>query len=229
MTQQPASAVDTNVDSSTSSQRSEQILDQIREVFLAKGFEEASMQDLAKAAAMSVGNFYRYFPSKDAIIAALIERDLQMLESEFSQIRHASDLRKEFRASISLRMESAGCENGPMLIEIESAALRRPAIHDALCRVNAAIEKNLLGLFAQLTALSPEEAAERFSSHAQLVVTMVKGVMRENRLSGSNTGLLPTPALRELVLAQVDKLIDEVIRQAKHANLHQERNGSGNE
>ena len=57
-------------------QRGSDILERIKAVFAEKGFDGASMQDLARSAGMSAGNFYRYFPSKDAIIAAMVERDL---------------------------------------------------------------------------------------------------------------------------------------------------------
>ena len=50
-------------------ERSHEILASIRQAFAEKGFDGASMQDLARAAGMSVGNFYRYFPSKAAIVA----------------------------------------------------------------------------------------------------------------------------------------------------------------
>ena len=50
--------------------RSTEILASVRQTFVEKGFDGASMQDLARAAGMSVGNFYRYFPSKAAIIQA---------------------------------------------------------------------------------------------------------------------------------------------------------------
>ena len=51
-------------------QRSVEILEGVRRAFSEKGFDGASMQDLARACGMSVGNFYRYFPSKAAIVAA---------------------------------------------------------------------------------------------------------------------------------------------------------------
>ena len=43
-------------------QRSVEILALVRQAFVEKGFDGASMQDLARSAGMSVGNFYRYFP-----------------------------------------------------------------------------------------------------------------------------------------------------------------------
>lgn len=44
-------------------QKVAEILSRLRDTFAEKGFDGASMQDLARAAGMSVGNFYRYFPS----------------------------------------------------------------------------------------------------------------------------------------------------------------------
>ena len=42
--------------------RSTGILEAARRAFAEKGFDGASMQDIARAAGMSAGNFYRYFP-----------------------------------------------------------------------------------------------------------------------------------------------------------------------
>ena len=52
--------------------REAEILESIRTTFAAKGFDGASMQELARAAGMSVGNFYRYFPSKAAMVEAIM-------------------------------------------------------------------------------------------------------------------------------------------------------------
>lgn len=41
--------------------------------FLEKGFQNASLRNIAKAAGVTTGAFYRYYPSKDALFAALVE------------------------------------------------------------------------------------------------------------------------------------------------------------
>ena len=51
--------------------RREQILVAARACFLRKGLHNTSMQDLIKEAGLSVGAVYRYFKSKDEIIAAI--------------------------------------------------------------------------------------------------------------------------------------------------------------
>jgi AcrR family transcriptional regulator len=52
-----------------------QILDGARRVFLADGFDGASMNDIARAAGVSKGTLYVYFPSKVALFETLIRDD----------------------------------------------------------------------------------------------------------------------------------------------------------
>lgn len=61
-----------------------QILDGAREVFLARGFDAASMGDIAAAAGVSKGTLYVYFENKQKLFAALIaEQCRQTAERAF--------------------------------------------------------------------------------------------------------------------------------------------------
>ena len=71
--------------------REAEILQSIRTTFAEKGFDGASMQELARAAGMSVGNFYRYFPSKAAMVEAMIRRDIADVEVKFAEVLGAPD------------------------------------------------------------------------------------------------------------------------------------------
>src|SRR6516225_4317651 len=57
--------------------RRAQVLDAATECFMRHGFHGASIAEISKTAGMSVGHIYHYFENKDAIIAAIVERDLQ--------------------------------------------------------------------------------------------------------------------------------------------------------
>jgi AcrR family transcriptional regulator len=46
------------------------------------GFDRASTNRIAAAAGVSVGSLYQYFPSKEALVAALIERHMEEMTSE---------------------------------------------------------------------------------------------------------------------------------------------------
>lgn len=48
------------------------ILDAALEVFAARGYASATMQDIARAAGISIGNVYRYYPSKEALFDAVV-------------------------------------------------------------------------------------------------------------------------------------------------------------
>ena len=74
-----------------SDDRTALILESVKRAFAEKGFDGASMQDLARAAGMSAGNFYRYFPSKDAIVSAMIMRDLAEVKADFACLLASPD------------------------------------------------------------------------------------------------------------------------------------------
>lgn len=193
--------------------RSLEILRKVRGVFATQGFDGASMQQLARAAGMSAGNFYRYFPSKDAIVAALVRQDLRELEHDFAQVRASADPRAHFRALVRQRVEDRHCEIAPLLLETEAAAMRRPEIARLLEHMNHAVERNLLEL---LRSLRPTGAGARTDddllAHARLIMMLVKGAMR----NACNVGLRPLPeaqarALGELVMQTIDAVMAQAI------------------
>ena len=68
------------------SERQIRILDAAESVFARAGFHAATMQDVAAEAGMSPGNLYRYFASKDAIIAGMAERDRSLIAADFAEL-----------------------------------------------------------------------------------------------------------------------------------------------
>ncbi|GJD48377.1 HTH-type transcriptional regulator BetI [Methylobacterium crusticola] len=70
-----------------------QILDGAREVFLASGFDGASMGAIAKAAGVSKGTLYVYFDSKEALFEALtLEEKRTLAENLFRLDRDDPDV-----------------------------------------------------------------------------------------------------------------------------------------
>jgi AcrR family transcriptional regulator len=52
-----------------------QIVEGAREIFLARGFDAASMNDIARAAGVSKGTLYVYFADKEQLFAAIVEQE----------------------------------------------------------------------------------------------------------------------------------------------------------
>jgi AcrR family transcriptional regulator len=70
-----ASAISENATAGEGGAKRRQILDGARSVFLAAGFDGASMNDLARVAGVSKGTLYVYFDSKEKLFEALIRED----------------------------------------------------------------------------------------------------------------------------------------------------------
>jgi AcrR family transcriptional regulator len=67
-------------------------------VLVKEGYDKASTNRIAEVAGVSVGSLYQYFPSKEALVAALIDRHNQ-------QVMHA--VQGELADAVNLPMEQA--------------------------------------------------------------------------------------------------------------------------
>jgi len=65
--------------------RRKQILDAACDCVRKAGFHGASMAEIAAAAGLSVGQIYRYFENKEAIIAAIVAQDLAEMHEKFAE------------------------------------------------------------------------------------------------------------------------------------------------
>ena len=190
--------------------RTIEILGRIKGVFAAKGFDGASMQDLARAAGMSAGNFYRYFPSKNAIVEGMVSHDLMQVEGQFAEIMNAPDLVEAFRRGIRHHIETIPDDEGPLWAEIEAAAARRPEIAEISGRMQGQVLRHLVEVFARIAGVTVDEAQQRFGSHASLVFLLIKGVTIQS--CGCQPALDPAGgrAMTELVLRHVDHILNEI-------------------
>ncbi len=80
------------------SDRRAEILDAAERCFARSGFHRTSMQEICAEAAMSAGNLYRYFPSKEAIIAGIAERNRAEAAQRFAQSGFTDDFFGSFAA-----------------------------------------------------------------------------------------------------------------------------------
>ncbi len=65
-----------------------QILDGARKVFLAQGFDGASMNDIARAAGVSKGTLYVYFGSKEDLFEVLIREERRQQAERMTDLSH---------------------------------------------------------------------------------------------------------------------------------------------
>lgn len=124
------------------SERQTRILDAAERVFARAGFHAATMQDVAGEAGMSPGNLYRYFASKDAIIAGMAERDRTLIAADFAELDPA-------KGSVLDQLEALGRkhlveeprEKSIICIQIWAEAARNPE----MAQMCAAIDGTVVG------------------------------------------------------------------------------------
>jgi len=194
-----------NLPTAQAEERGHEILSSIRQAFAEKGFDGASMQDLARAAGMSVGNFYRYFPSKAAIVEAMCNLDLAEIERDFARVRVSGDPMVGLRTMIIETLGEECQEDGKLWAEITAAALRKPEIAAAALKMEATILRHLTMIFAQVTGRTPEAATERYAGHSEMLVMLVKAVVMRASQRGP-----ASPALAGMVLRSIDLILNDL-------------------
>ena len=90
-------------------------------ILVREGFDKASTNRIAEVAGVSVGSLYQYFPSKEALVAALIDRHNQ-------EVMHA--VQGELAEAVNLPIEQA-------VRKLVSAAVKAHRIDPKLHRVLA--------------------------------------------------------------------------------------------
>lgn len=78
----------------------EAILEAAAAVFGRLGFLDARMVDIAKEAGVSVGTLYNYFVSKDAVIDALHNHEMEELQAQLAQVSDTSEPCQRLRSLV---------------------------------------------------------------------------------------------------------------------------------
>lgn len=182
------------------------ILEAVHSTFVEKGFDGASMQDLARAAGMSVGNFYRYFELKDAIVEALIAYDIARIEQDFAAIIGSDKPLDTLKETLRLHVEELSCNrDGRLWAEITAAAVRKPRVAEALSRMEDDIRRYLTDVFMRVTGQPAAEAQRRYNGHAALIILLVKSSAMCTPTRGT-----PLADLNALVLRTINRTLDEI-------------------
>jgi AcrR family transcriptional regulator len=193
--------------------RSSEILASVRGAFIAKGFDGASMQDLARAAGMSVGNFYRYFPSKAAIITGLIALDLAEIQHDFQAICGSDQPMATLRRLVRDRIDQhVNRDDGALWSEIEASARRSPDICTAAQKMESAVIESLVSVFAAETNLPQNEAAARFSTSAAFIMVLFKSAACLNCAQNVDQS-----ELKSMIIRTIDQTLDDVANSARKA------------
>jgi len=135
------------------SERQTRILDAAERVFARAGFHAATMQDVAAEAGMSPGNLYRYFASKDAIIAGMAERDRTLIAADFSALDPAKGgVLDQLEALGRKHLIEEPREKAIICMQIWAEAARNPGMATMCSEIDGAVVGGLAFAIAHAKA-----------------------------------------------------------------------------
>jgi AcrR family transcriptional regulator len=143
-------------------------------ILVKEGFDRASTNRIAEEAGVSVGSLYQYFPGKEALVAALIERHLDEMMSLFASAFERFGqlpLREATRAMVALHLRAHSLD--PKLHQVLSEQVPRI---DRLDRMHDLERAVMTMTEAYLAAHKSEIKVRDLKLAAFVVVQAVEGV-----------------------------------------------------
>lgn len=187
------------------------ILKATARILIAEGYDRASTNKVAARAGVSIGSLYQYFPSKEALVAALLERHLE----EMGQV-----LRAAFPRLAAAPIEQAAEEVVRLMVAAHSVdpALHRVFVEQVprigqLERIQG-FEEEMTGLVrAYLEPRRDKLVVEDLDMAAFIVVGIVESLTHAAVLSRPE--LLGEPFVREVSAVVIRYLTGGRLRRSR--------------
>lgn len=173
--------------------RRRQLTHAARMLFAEKGFHATAMAEIAERSGVKMGQIYRDFANKEAIVAAIAAEEMARIvdSGPFAAAIDAGDRQAVLREIEALFEE----DDDPLLPEIFAEASRNPRIAEIVRTVDAGFRDALERALAIL-APGASRAAER-SVLAEFLLTMMAGHCSR---VGAGCACFPlSPGLRALI------------------------------
>ncbi|MGZ3409855.1 MAG: TetR/AcrR family transcriptional regulator [Xanthobacteraceae bacterium] len=131
------------------------------------------MQDICTEAGMSAGNLYRYFPSKEAIIAGICERDRVDAAESFTAVNRAPSFFEGLAGLARHHLVEKSADEVGLCAEIMAESRRNPQIAKMFQGIEGDIRRGLADMLKR--AVDAGEIRADLDSDAAASVLMVLG------------------------------------------------------
>lgn len=164
--------------STKAGQRRCQVLNAAAECFRLHGFHGATMAQISKLAGMSPGHIYHYFESKEAIIAAIVERDAHKV-LEWTEFFLASDsiletMIDEVPAGIEHMMYP---HSAALMLEIMAESARNPNVAAIMKEHKRQGKEQMVNLLKLEMAQRKVETHENIEMKTEIIHSLFDGLL----------------------------------------------------
>jgi AcrR family transcriptional regulator len=162
--------------------RRRQIIDAARECFCTSGFHGASMAEIASTARMSVGQIYRHFANKEALIAAIVEQGLAERIDHIAALEQAARENGQDLAAAAAEVKHREPPNpaddvrrSALTLEIVAEAARNPTVAGIVQRSDSTLLRRTADVIA---AARPDWSLERVYAAVSVITALYEGWMQ---------------------------------------------------
>jgi AcrR family transcriptional regulator len=148
-------------------QRQDEIITAARRCFRASGFHGASMSQIASEAQLSVGQIYRYFSSKDAIIEEMIRR---IIDSRIAEME--GKIQTDRMPKMMAWRQTLSEDDDALMLEMSAEATRNPQVAAMLAEAD---ERMFTNACAHLKKQCPHLSDERIRCCVEITAVMMEG------------------------------------------------------
>ncbi len=141
------------------SARRAQLLSAAREVFVAKGYHAAGMDDIAERAGVSKPVLYQHFPGKLELYLALLDQSSEELQAAVREaLASTTDNKLRVTATMQAYFDFVGAESSTFRLVFESDLTSEPAVRDRVDRVQQESAEQVSAVIAEDAGLSDDQA-----------------------------------------------------------------------
>jgi AcrR family transcriptional regulator len=153
--------------------RRRQIVDAAEVCFRARGFHAATMAEIATAAGLSVGQIYRFFENKEALIEAITDHQMDELREMLADVEARDGAAGAIRILLDNVFEKLRRPGkAALLLEVTAEASRNPKVAAMVQAYDRRIRQDISDLIAKAQSLGlPEDADCR----AEMVCLIFEG------------------------------------------------------
>jgi TetR/AcrR family transcriptional regulator, repressor for uid operon len=162
--------------------RRDSILDAARQVFINKGFELTTIQDIATSCGMSPGNLYRYFTSKSDIVSGLVERDRAQMAERFAELAAAPDQIESFEKLGRQHLKEECLTHAKLTLEIWAASARRPELRQLCMSMEEAVIADLKKFLGRISAENLLAPGADTDVICHIIMTLAQAMFRDSAL-----------------------------------------------
>lgn len=154
------------------------ILDAAIACFARGGFHATGMQAVCAEAGMSPGALYRYFPSKEAIIEAIVERDRAVIPGQLQPLLEAEDVVEALIAA-AYAFLTGNLQPGslPLFAELYAEAIRNPVVRAISDRCEDEVRDILVRVIERGMALGQIDRGLDALQAVRFLMAMTDGVL----------------------------------------------------